>query len=130
MSTASSSSRSWGGIDTELKPALRALRKDFDAKASAIVSRDGLIIAGDVPEGISGETFGIMCATLLGAASTAHSELRIDTPTRVVVESEDSVMVVMGAGRKALLVTVVPGDVDRESLEKRLAGLVDTIKLI
>jgi predicted regulator of Ras-like GTPase activity (Roadblock/LC7/MglB family) len=71
-----------------------------------------------------------MCATLLGAASTAHSELRIDTPTSVVVESEDSVMMVMGAGRKALLVTVVPGDVDRGALEKRLAGLVDTIKLI
>ena len=71
-----------------------------------------------------------MCATLLGAASTAHSELRIDTPTRVVVESEDSVMMVLGAGRKALLVTVVPSTVDRDALEKHLTDLVDTIKLI
>lgn len=71
-----------------------------------------------------------MCATLLGAASTAHSELRIDTPRSVVVESEDSVMMVMGAGRKALIVTVVPHEADRSAVEKRLAGLVDTIKLI
>lgn len=118
------------GIETELKPALRALRQDFNALASAIVSRDGLIMAGDIPEDASSETFGIMCATLLGAASTAHSELRIGTPLGLMVESEESMMIVVGAGRKALIVAVVPREADCEAAKKKLEELAETIKVI
>jgi predicted regulator of Ras-like GTPase activity (Roadblock/LC7/MglB family) len=114
----------------ELKPALRALRQEFGAMASAIVSRDGLIMAGDMSEDVSGETFGIMCATLLGAASTAHSELRIGTPIGVMVESEDSMMIVVGAGRKALIVTVIPREADCEAAKKKLEQLAEAIKVI
>ncbi|MDH3365103.1 MAG: roadblock/LC7 domain-containing protein [Thermoplasmata archaeon] len=118
------------GIDTELKPALRALRDEFGAFASAIVSRDGLIMAGDIPDDISGETFGIMCATLLGAASTAHSELKISTPLGVVVESEDALLILVGAGRKALIVAAMPSAADCDAARKRLEELAETIKLI
>ncbi len=114
----------------ELKPALRALRQDFNAFASAIISRDGLIMAGDISEEVSSETFGIMCATLLGAASTAHSELRIGTPIGVIVESEDSMMIVVGAGRKTLIVAVLPREADCDAAKKRLEELAETIKLI
>ncbi len=127
---ACSSWNSSEGIETELKPVLRALRQEFGALASAIVSRDGLIMAGDIPEEVSSETFGIMCATLLGAASTAHSELRIGTPIGVIVESEESMMIVVGAGRKALIVTVIPREADCESAKKKLEELADTIKVI
>jgi len=106
------------------------LRTEFGAIASAIVSRDGLVIAADMSEEVSGETFGIMCATLLGAASTAHSELRIGTPIGVMVESEDSMMIVVGAGRKALIVTVIPREADCESAKRKLEKLAETIKMI
>jgi len=118
------------GIDTELKPALRALRDEFGAFASAIVSRDGLIIAGDIPDDMSGETFGIMCATLLGAACTANSELKASTPIGVVVESEDSIMILVGAGRKALIVAAMPREIDCDAARKKLESLAETIKLI
>ncbi len=114
----------------ELKPALRGLRQSCGAIASAVISRDGLIIAADVPDGVSMETFGIMCATLLGAASTAHSELRISTPQHVVVESEDARMVLVGAGRKALIVCVVGKKGDANVALKKLDELADTIRLI
>lgn len=114
----------------ELKPALRALRQSCGAIASAVVSRDGLVIAADVPEGVSMDTFGIMCATLLGAASTAHSELRIGTPLHVIVDSEDAKMVVVGAGRKALIVTVVGRKGDVNIALKKLDELADTLKMI
>ena len=114
----------------ELKPALRALRQSCGAIASAVVSRDGLVIAADVPEGVSMDTFGIMCATLLGAASTAHSELRIGTPLHVIVDSEDAKMVVVGAGRKALIVTVVGRKGDVNVALKKLDELADTLKMI
>ena len=71
-----------------------------------------------------------MCATLLGAASTAHSELRIDTPQSVVVDSGDSTMVVVGAGRKALIVTVIPREADCDSARKKLEELSKTIRMI
>ncbi|MDQ1372171.1 MAG: uncharacterized protein QG582_1086 [Candidatus Thermoplasmatota archaeon] len=114
----------------ELKPALRALRQSCGSIASAIISRDGLVIAADLPEGVSMDTFAIMCATLIGAASTANSELRVGTPMSVLVESEDSKLVVVGAGRKALIVTVLPSRGDPAAAKRELLKLSDTIKLI
>jgi len=98
--------------------------------SSAIISRDGLVIAADLPEGVSFDTFSIMCATLLGAASTANSELRVGTPQTIVVESEDSKLVVVGAGRKALVVAVLPSSGDESVAKRELLKLSDTIKLI
>lgn len=114
----------------ELKPALRALRQSCGSIASAIISRDGLVIAADLPDGVSMDTFSIMCATLIGAASTANSELRVGTPQSVLVESEDARMLVVGAGRKALIVTVLPMRADPGLAKKELLKLADTIKMI
>ena len=114
----------------ELKPALRALRQSCGAIASAVISRDGLVIAADVPEGVSMETFGIMCATLLGAASTANSELRIGTPIHVTVETEDAKMLVVGAGRRALIVTVIGRKSDPVATLKKLDEIAETLKMI
>ena len=114
----------------ELKPALRALRQSCGSIASAIISRDGLVIAADLPDGVSMDTFSIMCATLIGAASTANSELRVGTPQSVLVESEDAKMLVVGAGRKALIVTVLPNRADATVAKKELLKLADTIRMI
>jgi hypothetical protein len=114
----------------ELKPALRSLRQSCGAMASAVISRDGLVIAADLPEGVSMETFAIMCATLLGAASTANSELKVGTPKHVVVESEDAKVVVVGAGRRALIVAVVGRKADAALVLKKLDEMADTIKMI
>ena len=76
------------------------------------------------------ETFAIMCATLLGAASTAHSELRIGTPTHVIVDSEDAKMVLVGAGRKALLVAVIGKKGDVNLAIKKLDEIADTLKMM
>jgi len=117
-------------VELELKPALRALRQNCGSIASAIISRDGLVIAADLPEGVSMDTFAIMCATLIGAASTANSELRVGTPQSVLVESEDAKMLVVGAGRKALIVTVLPSRMDPSAAKKELLKLADTIRMI
>ena len=114
----------------ELKSALRSLRQKWGAVASAVISRDGLIIAADVPEGVSRESFGIMCATLLGAASTAHSELRIGTPVHVIVDSDDAKMIVTGAGRKALLVAVIGKKSDIGLAVRMLDEIADNLKVI
>jgi len=114
----------------ELKPALRALRQSCGAIASAVISRDGLVIAADVPEGISTETFAIMCATLMGAASTANSELRVGTPRHIIVESEEAKMLVVGGGRKAIVVAVIGRKGDANSALKKLDEIAETLKMI
>lgn len=106
------------------------MRQSCGAVASAIISRDGLVIAADLPEGVSMDTFSIMCATLIGAASTANSELRVGTPECVLVESEDSKMCVVGAGRKALVVAVIPARGDAMVTKKELMKLAATIRMI
>ncbi len=114
----------------ELKPALRSLRSSCGSMASAVISRDGLVIAADMPEGVSMETLAIMCATLLGAASTANTELHVGTPQHVIVESEEAKMVVVGAGRKALIVAVIGKKADAALATKKLDEMAETIKMI
>ena len=68
-----------------------------EIEASAIVSRDGLLIT---------EAFAAMTATMLGAAETVSSELGKGVPDRVIVESNAGKIVATGAGSKALLVVM------------------------
>ncbi len=114
----------------ELKPALRSLRGSCGSMASAVISRDGLVIAADMPEGVSMETLAIMCATLLGAASTANTELRVGTPQHVIVESDEAKMLVVGAGRKALIVAVIGKKADSNLAIRKLDEMAETIKMI
>lgn len=79
-------------------------------EASAIASRDGLLMNSDMPEGVIAETFAAMSATMLGAAETAAMELNKGLPSRVIVESKNGKLICMGAGHKALLVVMAEAD--------------------
>lgn len=113
----------------ELKGALRELRTSLGAIAAAVVSRDGLVVSADLPEGAYADTFAIMCATMLGAASTAHSELRAGIPDRIIVESDETRTIIVGAGRKALLVTVVGRGLDLNLAQRRMGELAKAIAM-
>ena len=79
-------------------------------EACAIASRDGLLMSSDMPDGIMGETFAAMSATMLGAAETATTELGKGLPSRIIVESPTAKLICMGAGPKALLVVMAKPD--------------------
>jgi uncharacterized protein len=108
-----------------------AVIKDLKARtaglATALVSRDGLVLFADVPAGVYTETFAIMCATILGAAATANTELNRSPPEKIVVEGADSRTIIVGCGRKALLVTVVDQTAD---LNKVLAEVNKVAELL
>ncbi|MDI6640146.1 MAG: roadblock/LC7 domain-containing protein [Methanocellales archaeon] len=95
---------------TTTREKLEKILADFkhasDIEASAIVSRDGLIIASDVPGSIHPESFAAMSATMLGAAETATAELRGGIPDRVIVEFKEGKIITTGAGPKALLIVM------------------------
>ncbi len=106
---------------------VHGLKTRIGGIATALVSRDGLVLYADVPAGVYTETFAIMCATILGAAATANTELNRAPPERIVIEGNDSKTIIVGSGKKALLVSVVDQSAD---LTKVLAEVVKVADLL
>ncbi len=111
----------------DLKGMLKELRVD-GVKSSAIISRDGLVIAADLDGGTYVETFAIMCATLMGAAVTANMELKRGAPEKVTVESSDGKMLIVSAGRKAVVVSVIGSGVDEAHVTKQMEKIAASLK--
>ncbi len=113
-----------GNVGTVIKD----LKSRVSGIATALVSRDGLVLYADVPAGVYTETFAIMCATILGAAATANTELNRAAPERIVVEGNDSKTIIVGSGKKALLVAVVDQSADVTKVVEEVAKVADLLK--
>jgi predicted regulator of Ras-like GTPase activity (Roadblock/LC7/MglB family) len=90
--------------------ALKQLKKVGGVDSSAVVTRDGLLIASDISDAVDAETFAAMTATMVGAAETAMNEVGAGIPDRVIVESKKSKIISIGAGEKALLIVMTESD--------------------
>ena len=93
---------------TVLADMVRVLMDVTRAEAVAVINRDGGIVAAQLPQSISQETFSIMCAAILGAGMTAATELGHSAPHRVLLESDDVTVFIQEVGRRAMVVLVVP----------------------
>jgi len=93
-----------------LKSLLMEFNRSAGAIASALVTRDGILISSVLPEGIDAEAFAAMTATMMGAAETAFSELKAGAAERVIVEGSRVKIVAIGAGENAILVTMASSD--------------------
>ncbi|MDP7080048.1 MAG: roadblock/LC7 domain-containing protein [Candidatus Undinarchaeales archaeon] len=113
-----------------LEKVLDGLRSVGDIEASAIVSRDGLLMASDMATGINAETFAAMSATMLGAAETAATELGRGLPDRIIVESEETKLIAIGTGPKALLVVMTSPEAGLGLVLIELEKAADKIKMI
>jgi len=89
-----------------IEEVLSDLKRVGGVNASAVVTRDGLLIASDVMIGMDAETFAAMTATMTGAAETAMNEVKAGSLDRVIVEGESAKIISIGAGPKALLVVL------------------------
>jgi len=101
--------------------------RDAGAQAAAVVSRDGSVLAADLPPGVSRETFSIMCATIHGASMTVSSQIRREAPRRIVLDSASGSVVIMEAGRRALVVVVLPDGFDLEAVSAWLPPIVERV---
>jgi predicted regulator of Ras-like GTPase activity (Roadblock/LC7/MglB family) len=113
-----------GNVGTVIKD----LKQRIGGIATALVSRDGLVLFADVPSGVYTETFAIMCATILGAAATANTELNRAPPDRIVIEGNDSKTIVVGSGKKALLVAVVDQNADAQKVLAEATKVAELLK--
>ena len=113
-----------GNVGTVIKD----LKTRISGVATALVSRDGLVLFADVPTGVYTETFAIMCATILGAAATANTELNRAPPERIVVDGPDSKTIIVGSGKKALLVAVVDQTADVPRVLAEVTKVAELLK--
>src|SRR3990170_1931522 len=89
---------------------LKDLKNIGGIEASAVASRDGLLIYSDVSKKLHAETFAAMSATMVGAAETATTELGKGIPDRIIIESKNGKIIATGAGQKALLIVMTESD--------------------
>ena len=107
---------------------IKDLKTKIGGIATALVSRDGLVLYADVPAGVYTETFAIMCATILGAAATANTELNRSPPERIVIDGQDSKTIIVGSGKKALLVAVVDQSADTTKVLAEAIKVAELLK--
>ncbi len=97
-------------MTTTTKEMLEKILEDLKAaggvEASAVVSRDGLPMVGDVPEDVYEKTFAAMNATIIKAAETAVSELGRGPVKRVIVEGDNTRIIGSGAGKNSIVIVM------------------------
>jgi predicted regulator of Ras-like GTPase activity (Roadblock/LC7/MglB family) len=116
--------REGGSNLTNLQEMVHALKEVAGAEAVAVINRDGGVVAAELPSSVSQETFSIMCAAILGAGMTAATELKHAPPGRVLLESEDSRIVIRGVGRRTMLVLVLPPERRLSELETAVSRFI------
>lgn len=91
-----------------LEKLLSDLNGTTNAEASAIISKDGLLMASDTPQGkdIHVETFAAFSAMIIGSAERSARALNKCAPERVVIETKEGSVIVSDAGSSALLVVM------------------------
>lgn len=94
---------------------LKEMKQSEEIDDATLVSRSGMHIAGEVPEGAHKETYVAMSAILLGSSETATSELD-DELRHVLVELKNSRILIQDGGPSAILVTRLKPDGDVEKV--------------
>lgn len=95
---------------------------------SAIVDKEGGIIASNLPREVHEDTFGIMCATITGASNSANSELDRGSVRRIIVDSEEGKIIITSTEDDLLLSVVVDKSRKLGALFEEINKSIKTIK--
>ena len=86
---------------------LEKLEEISDIVGTAIVNRNGLLIASKLPRDIEDRKFCAMAATMFGAIETAASTLGSNSVTNLTVEFNDFQLIIMAADEQTILVSLL-----------------------
>jgi predicted regulator of Ras-like GTPase activity (Roadblock/LC7/MglB family) len=115
------------------KQAFDALLRDLeiavkDIKGVAVITKNGLPVAADLPRDVDIETFSGMSAATYIAAETTMLELRHGHVYSVYTEMEDYTLVVFDAGPLALIVALLESGSNIGLVRMKLKSSVDKVK--
>lgn len=96
-------------------------------EASAVVSRNGLLVSANMPNGQDAETIAALTATMMGAAETALSELTKGNISQIIVESDMVKVVCVDMGKRALLVLSMHSSTEIEGIRDNLISTKNKI---
>lgn len=87
-----------------IRSTLRILRASSEhIQSCAVVSFDGLLIASVLEDGVDGDRFGAMCASLLALSTRAAKEVNRGALRQIVIDGEDGPMLLTRAGTLGVL---------------------------
>lgn len=105
---------------------LRALQADVDhIEASAVVSRDGLIVASLLSGSVDEDRFGAMCASLLALASKTTTEVDRGNLRQIILDGSKGPMLLTHCGSVAVLAVAAhsSANLGRLIMETRKASI-------
>ena len=83
--------------------------------ACALVTKTGIMMGKYFEDGSeSARLVGVLCASILSSAEAVTSILQIGLPSDVTVNSDTERVILMGAGDKVLLITVLKRSQDEQ----------------
>ena len=86
---------------------LEKLEGISDIIGTALVNRNGLLIASKLPRDIDNRKFCAMAATMFGAIETAASTIGSKYVDNLTVEFNDFQLIIMGADEQLILVSLL-----------------------
>ncbi|MFW9941772.1 MAG: roadblock/LC7 domain-containing protein [Promethearchaeota archaeon] len=93
--------------DQNLHKELEKLLSISDIIGTALVNRNGLLIASNLPREIDDRKFCAMAATMFAAIETAASTLTSKFVDNLTVEFNDFQLIIMGADEQLILVSLL-----------------------
>lgn len=111
-----------------LKP-LKEITSNSKVEVSCIVKTNGDVSAsvGNI-DTLELETFGIMSATIFGAASTSNEQLKKKEPGQIIIKSPDGHTIIINLSKEHLLVMRVKSDLDIDEVNEIFGKSIDKIK--
>jgi predicted regulator of Ras-like GTPase activity (Roadblock/LC7/MglB family) len=94
----------------DLKNILSKLRAEENIEICAVISRNGIPLAYELPDNVHIDAFSTLSATILGASEVIYSGLGKTVPRRVLISANGTNYIATGVGPKALLVAMGAGD--------------------
>ncbi len=113
----------------QLEDFVNELRSNIHISSAAIIRRDGVIMASNLPADFKErDVFAMLSATILGAAWNISTEHSLGSPSRIIVETKEGKIVISEAGKGALLVCLVSGGLDKSGFLDSLTAYEDKVK--
>lgn len=79
-------------------------------EACGLVSKDGLVIAMNMPNNFAGEKYAAIATTIVGACERICSDLQRSGLEQVLLKGEDGYVILQNAGKNAILLAIVKKD--------------------
>ena len=94
-------------IKRQIAPHLDACMTLEGVLGCVVVSRTGVLLGKQIDHCLSIPSFAAMAASIHGSAEAATSMMQFSRPSSIFVESDGGGILVMGAGKDALITVII-----------------------